>query len=583
MFVVVILTVTTVAIAVGFTQPNIREHRNSIRDNESNNAFLFAEAGNEDVFYRLKRGKNVPAEIVMVLNNSNATTTVVQVDSDTREIDTEGAIFNHTRKSKLILSNTTIQAEFLYGAQVGTWGVSMDNNAEVKGILPAVGDIYSNGSVRGNSNNITVTGNVFVSTGIIEDTSAVSTSCIETQVVGKTNPEIDFAQSFIASSTNNAVHAVELYLKKHGNPSSVMVHIAPDNGGVPDTTSLTEGTLDRNKVTSLYSWVSVTFDSAVSLIGGNTYWIVLDATRSNSKYWSWCKDSGDPYAGGSIRYTRNWGSPLWTPVAGDLTFKIFYGEGESKIENVDDIQGDAHADTIVSSIISGDAYYQSISGSTVIGTSFPGGATPAQIAQPVTDTMISSWISGAEIGGTITGDCPGTVGCSDVMGPVKIDGNLDVQDDTLTITGTVYVTGNITTDNNVAVSCDPTYGITSCILIADGYMDFRNNTIFQGSGIPGSFILVISRKADCLGSSGVGCGPDFSAIYHNNNASTGGIFFAQDSIAVLTNNSSVSSVIAKGLYLFQNAAVIYDVDLQNVELSSGVNSTWLVDDWREIE
>ena len=85
------------------------------------------------------------------------------------------------------------------------------------------------------------------------------------------------------------------------------------------------------------------------------------------------------------------------------------------------------------------------------------------------------------------------------MGPIKIDGNLDVTEDTLTVVGTIYVTGNFITDLNVVVSCDPTYGETSCIIITDGYMDFRNNTDFQGSGSVGSFIMLLSKKTGCIG------------------------------------------------------------------------------------
>jgi len=583
MFIVFIMTITTVAIAVGFSTPNIREYRNSLRDNLSNNSFVFAEAGNEDVLYRLKNGMNIPAEIVMTLNNTEATTTVTIIDATTREVETESAVELHTRKSKLRVSNTTIQAEFLYGAQIGSWGVSMDNNAEVKGILPAVGDIYSNGSVRGTSNGVTVTGNIFAATGISEDLTANSTSCLSDQIVGKTNPEVDFAQSFVASTTADVIHKVELFLKKNNNPSSVTVSLVADNGGVPNSVVVTSGTLDRNKVTSNYSWVSITFDSPAVLTGGNTYWIVLDASRHNSKYWYWCKDATNPYAGGSAAYTQDISSPSWVAIAGDLTFKTFYGEGESEIYNVDDLQGDAHADTIDNSVISGDAYYQTITGSSVSGTSYPGSATPPQILQPITESLVNGWISVAEAGGTISGDCPGAVGCSDTMGPVKVDGNLDVTSNTLTVAGTIYVTGNFTTDNNTTVSCDPTYGSTSCIVISDGYMDFRNNSDFQGSGAAGSFILLVSRKADCLGTSGSGCGPGNSAIYHNNNASTGGIFFAQDSIAVLFNNASVSTVVAKGLDLANNSAVIYNVDLQDIELSSGASGGWLVEDWREVE
>lgn len=584
LFVVFMLTVTTVAMAIGFTQPNIREHRNSIRDNISNNAFLLAEAGNEDVFYRLKNGMNVPAQILMTLNNTESTTTVTLVDATTREIITNSAVDNHTRKSKLRINNTTTQAEFLYGAQIGTWGVSMDANAEVRGILPAVGDIYSNGSVRGTSNNVTVTGNIFVSTAIVADVTNTSVSCVQDHIVGQTNPVVDHAQSFVATSTGDVLHGVELHLKKNGNPSSVTVHIVADNAGAPDTTTITSGTLDRNKVTSSYSWVGVTFDSAVSLTGGNTYWIVLDAFRHNSKYWVWCKDTANPYAGGTAAYTQDWTSPSWTGITGDLTFKMLYGEGQSLIQSVDDIQGDAHADTIDTSIISGDAYYQTISGGSVAGTSYPGSPTPPLVAQPITDSLIANWVAGAEAGGTISGNCPGSAGCGTSMGPIKVDGDFTVVNGSSTVvTGTIYVTGNFLTDNNVNVSCDPTYGTTSCIIIADGFMDFRNNTSFDGSGTSGSFIMLISRKADCIGTSGTGCGPGNSAIYHNNNASTGGIFFAQDSIAVLENNTSVSTVVARGLDLSNNAAVIYNVDLQDIELSAGFSGGWLVEDWREIE
>ena len=226
---------------------------------------MLAEAGNEDVFYRIKKGMNVPSEIVMTLNNIIATTTVTIVDANTREIITDSVTENHTRKSKLKLSNTTVQAQFLYGAQIGSWGVSMDNNAEIKGILPAVGDIYSNGSIRGTNNNVTVTGNIYSSTEIIGDLTEISESCTDDQIVGKTNPQVDFAQSFIASSTSDVIRRTELYLKKNGNPSSVTVYIVADNAGKPDITTITSGTLDRNKVTSIYSWVSITFDSIVSL------------------------------------------------------------------------------------------------------------------------------------------------------------------------------------------------------------------------------------------------------------------------------------------------------------------------------
>ena len=261
MFVVLILTVTTTAIAIGFTQPNIREYRNSIRENLSNNAFLFAEAGNEDIFYRVKSGMNAPSPSTMILNDSYATTTKTVIDANTLDIETESSIEKHTRKSKLRVSNLNVSAEFLYGAQIGSWGVDMANNTEVRGVLPAVGDIYANGSIRGTGFGTVVTGNAFSSTGIIQDNIASSTSCLGDVVVGKVSPEVDYAQSFVANASADSLDHVDIYVRKTGNPNSRTVRIVADDGGVPDDATITSGTLDRNKVTSLYSWVSVFFDS----------------------------------------------------------------------------------------------------------------------------------------------------------------------------------------------------------------------------------------------------------------------------------------------------------------------------------
>ena len=55
----------------------------------------------------LKNGMNVPSEIVLTLNDTEATTTVTLIDATTREIVTNSAIDNHVRKSKLRISNTT--------------------------------------------------------------------------------------------------------------------------------------------------------------------------------------------------------------------------------------------------------------------------------------------------------------------------------------------------------------------------------------------------------------------------------------------------------------------------------------------
>mgnify|MGYP007051341386 CR=1 len=75
---------------------------------------------------------------------------------------------------------------------------------------------------------------------------------------------------------------------------------------------------------------------------------------------------------------------------------------------------------------------------------------------------------------------------------IKIDGNLTIGNgDTLTIAGTIYVTGNVSASNNAIIQLGPSYGSSSGILMSDGTMRYENNVDFLGAET-GSNVLIIS-------------------------------------------------------------------------------------------
>jgi len=568
--VVIFFLVVSLVTILGFSSPIVRELQNAFEVEKSRSAYFVAEAGIEDAVYRIVNGMSIDASETVSLNGGSTITTITDI-IDGKEIVSVSDISSRVRKVRSDLSTSVTGVAFFYGAQVGEGGVIMDNNARIEGSGGAVGNIYSNGPISG-GNGSTITGDATVASGLVEDVQARSTVCNQDQIAGKTNPEIDFAQSFQPSSSDTLAK-VSLYIKKVGNPSSVNVRIVPDNAGVPDTSALASDTLNASLVGSNYAWIDVSFSSPATLTAGQTYWIVLDANRSNSKYWVWCRDSNNGFGNGVAKYSEDWDSDPWSSaITGDLAFKTYLGSGLSSIDDVD-ILLTAKANTITDSSVGGDAYYQTILNTTVVGTSYPGSADPPVIPLPISDANLADWRVDALVGGTIVGNCPGTAGCGATMGPVKIDGDVVVTNgDTLTLTGTIHVTGSITVSNNGSVDCAAGYGTASCVLLSDGVVTVSNNAIFDGSGDPDSYIMVLSDVS--------GCGT--TAINLSNNA-IGAIFYATKGLVDISNGADVTSVVGCTLNISNNGTVTYEVGVSDLDFSSGPGGGWKISTWKEVE
>ncbi|MBU0964629.1 hypothetical protein KKC06_06335, partial [Patescibacteria group bacterium] len=415
------------------------------------------------------------------------TTTVTSVGQD-YVVTSIGSSSNIEKTIKVTITQnvTTADASFFYGVQVGDGGLTMDNNSYVDG------NIYSNGSIDAGSGAY-VTGDVYVAGGTALTADQEHTTQNAEFSFGRYDSDEDIAQSFTPGVTE-VINYISLYIKKVGNAANATVYITEDNGGEPATSSLAQGTLQANLITTSFGWVDVSFTSNPELTLGTQYWIVIDVgTPKSSKYYIIGQDDQIiAPAGTGARYSSDWLSGNWSTTDGHFNFKTWMGGLDTHIDgllvganpdgtrighNCDDAHyaihhGDAHAHTITNSDIECDAFYDvdpiDIAGTTVGRNSHPNSDDPPPEVMPISLQQIQEWKDTAAAVEPHNGDY--TIdGTQEELGPLKITGNLTIANSAqLTLTGTLWVEGNIEMSNNAIISLDPGYGNNSGLIITDG-------------------------------------------------------------------------------------------------------------------
>ncbi len=252
-----------------------------------------------------------------------------------------------------------------------------------------------------------------------------------------------------------------------------------------------------------------------------------------------------------------------------------------------DVWGDAHAHTIANSEIGGDAYYTVDGGkNTFNGAEYVPSPDPDPVDFPITDEQINNWKDIAESGGIMSGDY--TYGEGETsLGLKKIVGNLTIDgtgDDVFNLTGTLWVTGNLTLQNNGVIQLDPAYGTGSGMIIVDGDIEIKNNFIICGSeGYNGSdacnetndsYVMLLTTT-DQLDSSD-------PAIWMQNNAQLHGILYAPYGLLFIDGNATLKEATAYQIQAENNCEIIYESGLINLSFTSGPGGGWDISDWREI-
>ncbi|MEK7460111.1 MAG: hypothetical protein AAB628_01005 [Patescibacteria group bacterium] len=321
--------------------------------------------------------------------------------------------------------------------------------------------------------------------------------------------------------------------------------------------------------------------------------------------------------GDILKNTRRVKSELTTSVGASFSFGVQAGNGGIELENSSSITGNvysngtvsgsgsnlitgsvvsagptgsisgvssgssAYAHNISSSNIGGNAYYQTISGTTVSGTSYPGSTDQATSSLPITDAMIVQFEADAAAGGTYSSPCI-------INSPVSWSARkitcskLEIKD-TVTLTGMVWVTGDVEIENAGRIVLAASLGEQSAGIIVDNPSNrttgskiiIKNNSTFSGSGTPGSHVLLLSQNnsAELSGNE--------IAIELVNSASGDILLYASHGKVQIANNSALKEVTAYRVHLKNSANVTYSSGLANALFVGSPLGSWNIVDWKE--
>lgn len=400
--------------------------------------------------------------------------------------------------------------------------------------------------------------------------------------VGVTNPVLrqvrsadDFAQTRGSLFVSQAVNEDALYRLKTGkrftSPSTLSL-----NGYIATATSTTVvGGLQLDSSASAFGLVR-NIQTHLSTGIGASFHYGTQSDKGGLDLDDHSVISGNVYSNGPItghNYT----------ITGDV---VSAGPSGS----VKDVHatGSMYGHTIDSSTVDGDAYYVTISGTTVSGALHPGSADQATSSLPISDVMVTTWENGAAAGGVINSPCPYKITDSAVLGPVKINCDLKIEakdNDVVTLGGPVWVVGKIDIDSKGTIKVDPSLGNQSVAVIADKPGDLvsgskitiNKQTAFQGNGSAGSFVLMLSQnKAAEIGESD-------KAISVGDHVSGDVILYAGHGKVVVSNHADVKELTGYRVELNNWADVVYQSGLVNLIFSSGPGGGYVFDKWREVQ
>ena len=153
----------------------------------------------------------------------------------------------------------------------------------------------------------------------------------------------------------------------------------------------------------------------------------------------------------------------------------------------------------------------------------------------------------------------------------------------VTLTGTLWVSGDLTIQNSAVVGLNSSYGDASGLVLVDdplnrsskSILDVKNSAEIKGSGTPGSYIMLVSRNNSAENNG------DTDAI-EVQNTSSAPIYYAPHGSIEIRNSAALKEVTAYKLEITNSATVTYETGLANINFSSGPSGGWSIDSWKEV-
>lgn len=576
MIVVFFFMFISLTILIGIVTPVVREFNIASDNFDSKTAFFIAESGIEDIMFRIKNNMEVGTigvDRTLYINGTYAEipTEITDLVGSQKRITTMGDEDGHQRKVDLTVTTST-GVSFNYGVLVGPGGVTLEGSGTING------NVYANGPITGDSSSI-ITGSAISANSPSMSSNQQNGQGVPTLNInfGNNNATQDIAQSFKITEVS-PLNKIQLYIKKTGSPSNALVKIFNDSNGNIGSTLIASGTLSASSVTTTYGWVDVSLNSNTQLDPTKTYWLVVDAVTSNSKYYTIGATNNNSYTTGSTKIGQLGGT--WNSSNGNINdyyFSIYLGgmngliAGSSGSQwnqlHVGTVSGTAQAHTVNYTNSTGNIYCK-------VGTGNNKGCIdqpdPTYVAFPISDANISEWKNDALSGGTITGDY--SVGwAGGTLGPKKIIGNLTVGGGgDLVLTGTVWVTGNIILNGGGTITLSPSYGTNDGVLLANGTVSVSGGAHANGSGQPGSYLMLLSLSEST------------SAMVVNGGAGAV-IAYAPNGTLEVSGGASLKEATGYKMVIKGGSSITYESGLSNNNFSSGPSGSWSIDSWKETE
>lgn len=544
---------------------------------EATQALSLAEAGVNKALASLnKTAGNYNGESEVSLGVGSYSVTITNKGSAAKLITSTGYIPNKTNpKVARVISveaSSGIGTAFNYAIQIGEGGLKMDDDSVIKG------SVYSNGNIK-LDNDAKIIGDVWVAGGTSptadQESDCQGINCVDF-IFGKNvdgQDRLDVAQSF-KPTVSKVINKVSLKLKKVGNPPNVTVRILEDKNGRPDEDEvLTSGTLSAGLVTNSYSFVEVAFNQNANLQANDTYWVMIDTSSNNSNYWSWSADQAQSYIRGATKWSPKWNenSPNWNSTNLDFGFQTFMGGQATYVKGESDhrrtvITGDVHANTLENLTIEKGAYYQ-ISDNITASSYFPNSTDPLPKSFPISEGNINDWKEQAQNLGVYTGNinnCPATLPAGKYVGDVRFP------QDCIVVAGQpIWITGKLDVQENVTLKLDPSFGLSSGIVIVDGFIELDKDGKALGSGTSGSYLILLSNfnsKDD----------PERrNAILVKRDGNTGVLYSGLGSIR-LSKDNHITSITAWKVNISHDVMIEYDQGLAGTFFAFGPSGAFSV-------
>ncbi|MDA1337363.1 MAG: pilus assembly PilX N-terminal domain-containing protein [bacterium] len=253
-------------------------------------------------------------------------------------------------------------------------------------------------------------------------------------------------------------------------------------------------------------------------------------------------------------------------ITGTATVSGVGGQVSSGIS----IGGDAFMDHCESAQVAG-TLYANTNNECSFGAFVSLGEPPLQAPLPITSGEIQAWKDAAEAGGIISGNYILDGSDTASLGPKKIIGNVTIENQAVwTLTGNIWVTGNVEIKNDARVLLDASFDAASGVIVADGVITIQNNSISSGSGIPGSYLMYLSTNAGN------------PAVNAKNNV-IADILYASSGWILVENNLELHKITGHGVHLKNNAIITYETGLSSATFSSGPGASWELISWKEVE